>query len=352
MPLPGVLPSQRTASYWIARAPDVDNAWLDQAAIRLLNRTLADPARALPIYELITLDTVALERVLHRRLKYLNHMLRQGHYRSVGQSSVTIELLASDWQSYLAPKLHIAKAPVPIYCGPSQAQLVAVDDPLQLDRNRCSTVQAGEDIQVLATWPNGMRLARTYYAFGWISGDAPLSGPRSELSQPFADGPTLPLTRRRWLHQAFALLDHPYGWGGEKNGLDCSSFVMQVFRPFGLKLPRHSRQQMRALPRTIDVATGAGDAERLSLIDSAQRQGVVLLHFPGHIMIYLGRDHRGTPMVIHAFAQYLKPCSSADQRETRMLVNRVDISPLSLGEHTSTGSLLSRIDLVGTLSTP
>lgn len=345
------MPYQRTVSYWIARAPDVDNAWLDQAAIRSLNRTLADPARALPIYDLNSLDTSALEPMLQRRINYLYQMLRQGHYRFLSSPSGRIELLPPNWLTNLAPSLHIAKAPVPIYCGPSQAQLVAVDDPLQLDRNRCSTVQAGEDIQVLATWPNGMRLARTYYAFGWISGDAPLSGPRSELSQPFADGPTLPLTRRRWLHQAFALLDHPYGWGGEKNGLDCSSFVMQVFRPFGLKLPRNSRQQMRAIPRTIEVPAGASYAERLWLIDSAQRQGVVLLHFPGHIMIYLGRDHRGTPMVIHAFAQYLKPCSSADQRETRMLVNRVDISPLSLGEHTSTGSLLSRIDMVGTLST-
>lgn len=350
VPVAGVLPSERTINYWIARVADPDKIWLDQRAIRSFNRTLFDPARALPVYDLNRVDAPALEEMLQRRLRYLDQMVRRGAYRGVPAPNLASAPLPSNWQTYLAPTHHTATAPVAMYCGPFRQRLVAVNDPLQLDRNRCSTVEAGEDLQVLASWPNGMRLARTYYTFGWISGDAPLSEPRA-MSRPLADSPTLPLTRRRWMSQAFSLLDRPYGWGGENDGLDCSSFVMQVFRPLGLMLPRHSRHQVHALPHTIEVPAFASDTERLSLIDSAHAHGVVLLHFPGHIMIYLGRDHRGTPMVIHAFAQYLRPCGSNDGREIRMLVKRVEVSPLSLGEHTSSGSLLGRIDTLGVLGT-
>jgi gamma-D-glutamyl-L-lysine dipeptidyl-peptidase len=47
------------------------------------------------------------------------------------------------------------------------------------------------------------------------------------------------------IHQtAIKFLDVPYLWGGKsKCGIDCSGFSQQVFRSFGIKLPRDSYQQ-------------------------------------------------------------------------------------------------------------
>jgi gamma-D-glutamyl-L-lysine dipeptidyl-peptidase len=43
---------------------------------------------------------------------------------------------------------------------------------------------------------------------------------------------------------AMQYLDVPYIWGGKsKNGIDCSGFCQQVFKQFGIQLPRDAYQQ-------------------------------------------------------------------------------------------------------------
>jgi gamma-D-glutamyl-L-lysine dipeptidyl-peptidase len=43
---------------------------------------------------------------------------------------------------------------------------------------------------------------------------------------------------------ALQYLDTPYSWGGKsKCGIDCSGFCQQVFKQFGIKLPRDAYQQ-------------------------------------------------------------------------------------------------------------
>ncbi len=45
---------------------------------------------------------------------------------------------------------------------------------------------------------------------------------------------------------AKGFLGTPYLYGGiDENGIDCSSFVQQVFQEFGMSLPRTSREQYR-----------------------------------------------------------------------------------------------------------
>ncbi|MBI4706267.1 MAG: C40 family peptidase [Deltaproteobacteria bacterium] len=279
------------------------------------------------------------------------------------------------------------------------------------DRNACSTIRPQEPVQVLARAAGGMTLVRSRYALGWIAPDAPLSalvpaawasafvlGPRLRAAQRIelrgrAHGLTAsiepnlllaaspaaadaagrravfatpggfdesqpltaeqaaygrrPLTRRALLQEAFRYLGTSYGWGDQGGGRDCSRLVMDVFESFGLHLPRHSGLQARAASMSIDLDGLADEQERLALIDAAARRGIVLLHFPGHIMLYLGRSAEGQPMVLHAFAEYLEPCSStaADggAGETKRQLGRVTVSDLELGRGTSRRSFVERL---------
>jgi hypothetical protein len=153
-----------------------------------------------------------------------------------------------------------------------------------------------------------------------------------------------PLTRRAVLEEAFALLGSPYGWGDHAGGRDCSRYLLDIFETFGLPLPRHSSQQALAGSFAVDVAGVTNPRDKQQVIEEAARSGIVLLHFPGHIMLYLGRDRAGRPMVIHSFSEYLEPCRP--EGETLRRVDRVAVSDLTLGANTSRGSFLERITKV------
>ncbi len=345
--LPHVLPEQLNAQYWIARSTDVDRVWLDQTAIQHWNRYLASPQSGVPLFDLQNIDPTVIKIAVQRRLNYLEKQLLSKQYIfPLPLREMPALSLPDDWLTQISPTFFTSTGLVTLHCFPIQHRILKTKDPQQLNRNLCSTAGPGETLQVLGKWPNGMLLARTYYVLGWISPHAPMIPADPSLVQDIASRPTLSLSRRRWLTRAFELMNHPYGWGGEHGGLDCSSFVMEVFKPYGLLLPRHSGHQARALPYSVDVPHTATDSERLALIDHAHHQGIVLLHMPGHVALYLGRDHRNIPMVIHAFTEYTQACDSPSHGVTRMRVHRVTVSTLSLGEGTATGSLLRRIDRI------
>ena len=51
------------------------------------------------------------------------------------------------------------------------------------------------------------------------------------------------MTRANILHQSFKFLGERYGWGNAYNARDCSGFVSEVYRSFGVQLPRNTRDQ-------------------------------------------------------------------------------------------------------------
>ena len=53
----------------------------------------------------------------------------------------------------------------------------------------------------------------------------------------------LPYTRAHILRQAFKMLGENYGWGGQREGRDCSSFIMDIYNVFGIRSPRNADQQ-------------------------------------------------------------------------------------------------------------
>lgn len=162
-----------------------------------------------------------------------------------------------------------------------------------------------------------------------------------------ADSPRL-LTRRAVLEAAFAYLGEPYGWGDRNGGRDCSRYLMDLFAGLGVQLPRHTSDQAIAGSYVVEVPPETSEPDRLRMLDEYHRRGVLLLHFPGHIMLYLGRDTAGAPMAIHSFAEYLVPCAgrapstAVGERETLLKVNGVHVSDLELGRGTSRTAFIQR----------
>ena len=125
----------------------------------------------------------------------------------------------------------------------------------------------------------------------------PVRGKRGELGWEYVLIPKsgqvtegfLPYTIENLIKQCFLWIGTPYQWGDGKSGIDCSSFVRYVFWSFGIDLPRNSGDIARCQSK---VNFGKDDK-----LGSAQAGD--LLHMPGHIAIYLGKNGE-TPHMIHA----------------------------------------------------
>ena len=112
----------------------------------------------------------------------------------------------------------------------------------------------------------------------------------------------LPYTKENIILQAFKFKDEAYGWGGLNNSRDCSAFIMDIYRSFGLKLPRNTQDQgPKSLGRGYDLKHTGTLEEKLEKLE--QIPPVTVLYMPGHTMLYLGRD-QGEHYIIHQFAGY------------------------------------------------
>lgn len=110
----------------------------------------------------------------------------------------------------------------------------------------------------------------------------------------------LPLTHNNLMRLAFAPLYTEYGWGGANEGMDCSSYVQNIYRAMGVDLPRDADMQERAC--SLLPLAGLSAAERYALLADVPPGS--LLFRPGHVMLYLGRDAGGRPLVIHDISSY------------------------------------------------
>jgi len=94
------------------------------------------------------------------------------------------------------------------------------------------------------------------------------------------------------------LLGQPYGWG-EMYGLrDCSAMLRDQFLPFGIWLPRTATDQIASAGQRRDLAS-LGPREKEEAIRREGLPFLTLLHKPGHIMLYIGTDQQGRPLVFH-----------------------------------------------------
>ena len=399
-PLPGVAADQETLAYWLGRTPDA--VLMTPEDVARHNAALARPGgpdTAGDVFATVAkTGPEAIRAELRDRLAYLRGKIAAKEYVDQNGLSPPPTLFADMALAEGRDELRVALGPIGTRCGPMAAGLYTSPPNPAFDRNLCSTVPAQEPVRVVARLDTDWLVLHTRAGLGLVPVDAPLSpvvpenlvaalqqgpfvtlgeagkleqsgGATTELPQgtrlPVAGAnsvwlatatgfveahpagstrlsPTArPLTRHSFLTEAFARFGQPYGWGGAGGGRDCSQFVQEVLNTFGLDLPRNSGQQALAGAFSVDLSQVTAEADRLALLDAAQARGLVLLHLPGHIMIYLGRDAAGRPMALHAFAEYLEPCPGGG--ETLREVSRIGGSTLELGRGTSRRSFIERL---------
>jgi hypothetical protein len=190
----------------------------------------------------------------------------------------------------------------------------------------------GVRVPVLADWPPGKP----------VNGQHPYTARVIELPERAEDGslsftPALlpqivdasndyvPLTRANLLHQGFKFLGERYGWGHSYNARDCSGFVSDVYRSFGVQLPRNTRDQSVSPALNRITFTEADDHEhRLAVLRELEVGDLV--YIPGHVMMVIGHEN-GMPYVIHDTTGI--SYRAADGAVNRVLLNGVSVTPLT-----------------------
>ncbi len=154
----------------------------------------------------------------------------------------------------------------------------------------------------------------------------------------------LPCTPRMICRQAFKLLHHPYSWGGRGEHRDCSQFMMDLYATLGIVLPRNSSAQGRVGQGRFSFSARNTVRQRRAELDGLNQP--VLLQFPGHIMLYLGREgeHYYAIHDIWAYRVLEKP-----GQDRKIIIGKIVVSDLSLGEGSTRGSLLERLTTINLL---
>ncbi len=407
-PLPGMHAAHDDVQYWLPllarQVGDLDAPILTPPDLGALDTRIAHAAHQYDLRASVSrtdVEVTLATRFAQVREKIATHALFDAHGAPL-DAHVANALDATRLEP-LDATVHMTLASVPVHCTPRDAPYFTSATDRRFDRNQCSHVRAQEPMQVLGRL-DGRLLVRTRYTFGFIaSRDAlgpaldeaalteAVTGARVRLEAPLVVGDvTLPrdtqvlidrstpgravvhtptrrtvslpshvsrpvLTRRALLEEAFHYLGQPYGWGGQDGGLDCSNFVMDVLSVFGLHMPRHSADQIESGSFALDVPASLDDAGRARLLDEANRAGVVLIHFPGHIMLYVGRDADGRQTAVHSFAEYVEPCETAapdGRRETLRRARGVSVTHLEIGRGTSRRAFLERMTKLSVIGHP
>jgi hypothetical protein len=151
-------------------------------------------------------------------------------------------------------------------------------------------------------------------------------------------------------------LGEPYGWGEVYDLRDCSAMLRDFFLPFGIWLPRTSADQIASLPARFELA-GMSPREKEALIKRTGLPFLTLLYKPGHIMLYLGVDGEGRPLVLHAaWSIRLKDEGAAEngaRGERSQIIGVAAITTLEPGKELGLvpgGSLLERGSELATIT--
>ncbi len=123
----------------------------------------------------------------------------------------------------------------------------------------------------------------------------------------------LELTRENILSVAFGALGDAYGWGGMLYSQDCSGFVRDVYKCFGMEIPRNTTWQAASPVFRYDLKDTAREEKEL-VLDSLPAGAV--LFFSGHEMLYLGK-YGGEYYVVSSASSIMDPYGSGKRQRLR-----------------------------------
>ena len=124
------------------------------------------------------------------------------------------------------------------------------------------------------------------------------------------------------IRQAFRFLGEGYGWGGLEKNVDCSAFVQDVYRSVGIELPRDADKQEKAMARSISLKNMTRE-QRLEILKKSKPGS--LFFTKGHVMMYLGTDDNGEPLIIHAASSYF---TFEDGKTIKHYIRKIVVSDL------------------------
>jgi len=149
----------------------------------------------------------------------------------------------------------------------------------------------------------------------------------------------LPLTPRNLLVQSFKFLGERYGWGHSYDARDCSGFVSEIYRSFGVLLPRNTSAQ--AVSPALDrIAFTADDGKGKRDQAVADLQVGDLVYIPGHVMMAIGKAD-GRTWLIHDTSG--GSWFGADGKRVQAHLNGVSVTPLEPMMASDTASYVDRI---------
>jgi len=149
----------------------------------------------------------------------------------------------------------------------------------------------------------------------------------------------LPLTPRHLVTQAFKFLGERYGWGHSYDARDCSGFVSEIYRSFGVLMPRNTSAQSIS-PALDRIAFEKNDstAKRMAAVRNLQVGDLV--YIPGHVMVTLGHD-QGLTYMIHDTAG--GGWADAQGKRVSAHLNGVSVTPLEPMLASDTVTYIDRI---------
>ncbi|ETP73504.1 cell wall-associated hydrolase, invasion-associated protein [Lachnospiraceae bacterium JC7] len=131
----------------------------------------------------------------------------------------------------------------------------------------------------------------------------------------------LPLTTRNIITVAFNMLGETYGWGGMLSSNDCSGYMTDVYRCFGLVLPRNTTWQAASDAFNFDV-TDLPDEQKASILNNMPIGSILFLK--GHEMMYLGMVN-GKYYVVSASSSIGSFDGTGTMRTRSVIINTLDI---------------------------
>lgn len=128
------------------------------------------------------------------------------------------------------------------------------------------------------------------------------------------------LTQANIVSQAYEMLGDAYGWGSMLSSVDCSAYVRDVYKCFGLELPRNTTWQSAMPVLKYDISI-ADDEAKKELFDELPPGAIMF--FKGHEMLFLGHVN-DKYYVISSTSSMMYPGSKDKARIRGVVINTLD----------------------------